>query len=87
MNKAKACPWFSIFFECPFVNRMNLLIDKVIKLEHIDNPDGDFLIKRVSGKSVKNRSLTVLRQPSFFKMLSDFFFCCPVENRSFNMDS
>src|SRR5512145_426315 len=60
---------------------MDLVIDQMRELHHVDVADGYLLLERVSGQSVVQDSLAGCRQPGVCEQLLDFTFASAVKHR------
>src|ERR1700674_4029108 len=61
--------------------RVNLVVDEMRKLEHIDVADGDRLVELVAAHAVEGGNLAGVRQTRDFEQVADFRFARAVENR------
>src|ERR1700686_3607318 len=61
--------------------RVNLVVDEMRKLEHIDVADGDGLVELLAAHAVKEVNLAGVRQTRDFEQVADFRFARAVENR------
>src|SRR5882672_9374453 len=61
--------------------RVNLVVDEMRELEHIDVTDGDRLVELVSAHAVEEVDLAGVRQTRDFEQVADFRFARAVENR------
>src|ERR1700674_4297576 len=61
--------------------RVNLVIDEMRKLEHVDVADGDGLVELLAAHAVKEVDLAGVRQTRDFEQVADFRFARAVENR------
>src|SRR5258708_6261148 len=61
--------------------RVNLVVDEMRKLEHVDVTDGDRLVELVAAHAVEEVDLAGVRQTRDFEQVADFRFARAVENR------
>src|SRR5467141_3238043 len=61
--------------------RVNLVVDEMRKLEHVDVTDGDRLVELVAAHAVEEVDLAGMRQTRDFEQVADFRFARAVENR------
>src|SRR5712664_1340523 len=61
--------------------RVNLVVDEMRKLEHVDVADGDRLVELVAAHAVEEVDLAGVRQTRDFEQVADFRFARAVENR------
>src|SRR5271168_1644975 len=61
--------------------RVNLVVDKMRKLEHVDVADGNRLVELFAGHAVEEVDLPGVRQTRNFQQVADFRFTRAVENR------
>src|SRR5467141_3766854 len=61
--------------------RVNLVVDEMRKLEHIDVADGDRLVELVAAHAVEEVDLAGVRQTRDFEQVADFRFARAVEYR------
>src|SRR6267143_1485687 len=61
--------------------RVNLVVDEMRELEHIDITDGDRMVKLVAAHAVQEVVLAGVRQTRDFEQVADFRFARAVENR------
>src|SRR5216684_8165544 len=61
--------------------RVNLVVDEMRKLEHVDVADGDRLVELVAAHAVEEVDLAGVRQTGDFEQVADFRFARAVENR------
>ncbi len=59
---------------------MDLVVDQVVQLEHVDVADRCLLLHLQTGTTVDQLDLAVARQTSFFQTIVDDRFGCPVED-------
>src|SRR5439155_2007226 len=67
--------------------RVNLVVDEVRKLEHVDVADGDRLVELVAGHAVEEIDLAGVRQARNFQQVADFRFARAVEYRRGEWDA
>src|SRR5262249_47296093 len=67
--------------------RVNLVVDKVRELKHVDVADGNRLIEHVSRHAVEQVDLSGMRQARNFKQVADFRFARAVEHGRGERDS
>src|SRR5580704_3008835 len=60
---------------------VNLVVDQVRQLEHVDVADSDWLIELVAGHTVEEVDLAGVRQARDFEQVADFRFARAIENR------
>src|SRR5437667_433878 len=65
----------------PDGTRVNLVVDEMRKLEHVDVADGDRLVELVAAHAVEEVDLAGVRQTRDFEQVADFRFARAVENR------
>src|SRR5467141_4350826 len=61
--------------------RVNIVVDEMRELEHIDVTDGDRLVELVAAHAVEEVDLAGVRQTRDFEQVADFRFARAVENR------
>src|SRR5467141_5300292 len=61
--------------------RVNLVVDEMRELEHVDVTDGDRLVELVAAHAVEEVNLAGMRQTRDFEQVADFRFARAVENR------
>src|SRR5712664_1211680 len=61
--------------------RVNLVVDEMRKLEHVDVADSDRLVELVAAHAVEEVDLAGVRQTRDFEQVADFRFARAVENR------
>src|SRR6202521_5971455 len=61
--------------------RVNLVVDEMRKLEHIDVADGDRLVELVAAHAVEEVNLAGVRQTRNFEQVADLRFARAIENR------
>ena len=66
---------------------MYLVINKMAQFEHVDITNGNFIIKTLTGTSVKETDFAVYRQTSPFKLFLYFLVGSAIKNRSFKLHS
>ena len=60
---------------------MNLVVDEMRKLEHVDVADGDRLVELLAVHAVEEVNLAGVRQTRDFQQVADFRFARSVEYR------
>src|SRR3984885_10082876 len=60
---------------------VNLVVDQVRELEHVDVADSDWLIELVAGHTVEEVDLACVRQARDFEQVTDFRFARAIEHR------
>src|SRR5207253_11262165 len=61
--------------------RVNLVVDQMRKLKHVDVADGDRLVELVAAHAVEQVDLAGVRQTCDFEQVADFRFARAVEYR------
>ena len=61
---------------------VDLVVDQVMQLQHVDHADGDPLLERLAGAAVVEHGLAVLGQPGLLEGFLDGLFARPVEDRA-----
>src|SRR5467141_349018 len=61
--------------------RVNLVVDEMRKLEHVDVTNGDWLVELIAIHTVEEVDLAGVRQTRDFQKVADFRFACAVEYR------
>src|SRR4029453_11955970 len=61
--------------------RMDLVVDQVRQLQHVDVADGNVLLERLTGHAVKELGLAALRQTCLLEPVLDLDFGRAVEDR------
>ena len=59
---------------------MNLVIDEVMQLQHVEVTDSHLLLERITCASIEQDRLTVFRQAGFDQAVANFLFGRPVED-------
>src|SRR4030095_16037065 len=65
----------------PDRTRVNLVVDQVRQLEHVDVADGDVLLELLTGHAVVELRLAALRQTRLLEQVLDLVFGRAVEDR------
>ena len=61
---------------------VDLVVDQVVQLEHVDVADRHLLLERLAGAAVVEHALAVLGQAGFLQALADLLLGGPVEDRA-----
>src|SRR5450631_127012 len=65
----------------PNASCMHLIINHMVQLNYVDDPNRSFLVKPISGLTVIQVGMAETWQARFFNMLGYFFHRCTIENR------
>ena len=66
---------------------MDFVVYQMVQFEHVNVPNGNFLIKRLAGSTVVQTGFTVARQTGFFQQVVDFRLFSAVKYRRNGLES